>query len=70
MLRLIGHGVVSEKNDADQRCTEVYRGAFHFVVEMKRVERRYDPNNFLRSFCLSTVRVKFKLLIAAIRIAG
>ena len=46
---------------------EVCRRAFHFVVEMRHGERRYDLFNCPRSFSLSRVRVKFKLLIAAIR---
>jgi hypothetical protein len=46
---------------------EVCRKAFHFVVEMKHRERRFGLFNFPRSFSLSCVRVKFKLLIAGIR---
>jgi hypothetical protein len=42
MLRLIGHGVVSEKNNAGEVC----RAAFHFVVEMKRGLRRVDLFTF------------------------
>ena len=43
------------------------RRAFHFVVEMRRGERRIDLLDCPRSFSLSGLRVKFKLLIAAIR---
>ena len=46
---------------------EVCRRAFHFVVEMRHGERRSDLLDFPRSFSLSCMRVKFKLLIAAIR---
>src|ERR1700676_397283 len=66
MLRLIGHGVVSEKNNAGEVC----RAAPHFVVEMKRGLRRIDLFTFLISSAvcgLSLRLVKFKLLIAAIR---
>jgi len=48
---------------------EVYRAAPHFVVEMKRVQRRSDLVNFQRSFSLCLRIVKFKLSIAAIRYA-
>jgi hypothetical protein len=45
MLRLVGHGVVSEKNKAGEVC----RAAPHFVVEMKLVLRRIDLFTFLIS---------------------
>jgi hypothetical protein len=45
MLRLVGHGVVSEKNNAGEVC----RAAPHFVVEMKLVLRRIDLFTFLIS---------------------
>jgi hypothetical protein len=66
MLRLVGHGVVSEKNNAGEVC----RAEFHFVVEMKRGLRRIGLFTFLISSAvcgLSLRLVKFKLLIAAIR---
>lgn len=65
MLRLVGHGVVSEKNNAGEVC----RAALHFVVEMKRGLRRFGLFTLLISnaVCgLSLRLVKFKLLIAAI----
>lgn len=46
---------------------EACRRAFHFVVETKHRERRRGLFNFPRSFRLSCMRVKFKLLISAIR---
>jgi hypothetical protein len=63
MLRLVGHGIVSEKNSAAE-----VRGAgapFHRRKEVFVAAMR--PRNFRRSFNLSIGTVKFKLSIGTIQ---
>ena len=62
LLRLVGHGIVSEKNGAAQVQPEA-RGAPRFVVEGGRC----DPLTSPRSLQSCARTVKFKLLIATIR---